>query len=215
MIRHRLPDRILHWVNAFSVLILLVTSFFPILGLKFAWVTFHWIAGLTLALAVLLHIIRRLVWKNLRLMLIEALDLRNAWRVARQIVSLKDVESNKPGKYTLPQKLFHHAAAAVILVSIVTGLLMMMRVDTPLWQRNPYWLSDQTWGLIYVLHGLAAMTLVTFIMVHIYFALRPENLWITRSMIFGWITRENYLSKHDPNRWPAESVEMHPEGFTP
>ncbi len=212
LIRHQLPDRSLHWIMAFCVLTLLITSFFPILGLKFAWVTLHWIAGLTLTVAVLLHIIRVLIWKNLRLMFIEVLDLRNAWRVARQILSLKDAESNKPGKYPLPQKLFHHASTAVILVNIVTGLLMMVRVDTPLWQRNPYWLSDQTWGLIYVLHGLVAMTLVTFIMIHIYFALRPENLWITRSMIFGWITRENYLSKYDPKRWPAERVEMHPRG---
>ncbi|MDP2643822.1 MAG: cytochrome b/b6 domain-containing protein [Desulfobacterales bacterium] len=203
LIRHRLPDRILHWMMAFCVLTLLTTSFLPILGFKFAWVTLHWIAGLTLAVAALCHIIRILILKNLRLMFIEVLDLKNAWQMARQILFLKDIASGKPGKYPLAQKLFHHAATLVILVSIVTGLLMMVRIDTPFWQRNPYWLSDPTWGLIYVLHGLASMTLVTFIMIHVYFAIRPENLWITRSMIFGWITRKNYLSKYDPDRWPV------------
>lgn len=205
LIRHQLADRGLHWVIAISVLTLLITSFFPILGLKFAWVKLHWIAGLTLTVAVLLHIIRVLIRQNLRLMCLEVLDLRNAWRLARQMLSLKDAESYKPGKYPLPQKLFHHASTVVILAAIVTGLLMMVRVDTPFWQRDPYWLSDQTWGLIYVLHGLASMTMVTFIMIHVYFAVRPDNLWITRSMIFGWITRKNYLSKHDPKRWPVES----------
>jgi hypothetical protein len=37
--------------------------------------------------------------------------------------------------------------------------------------------------------------------VHIYFALRPEKLHFTRSMILGWITREEYRANHDTNRW--------------
>ncbi len=52
------------------------------------------------------------------------------------------------------------------------------------------------------MHDLATMLLVTMIMVHVYFALRPEKLWFTRSMIRGWITGEEYLRHHDPERWP-------------
>ena len=40
-----------------------------------------------------------------------------------------------------------------------------------------------TWGLMYVLHGLAGVGLIALIMVHVYFALRPEKLVITKSMI--------------------------------
>ena len=36
---------------------------------------------------------------------------------------------------------------------------------------------------------------------HIYFALRPDKLWMTRAMLFGYIDREKYLDHHDPNRW--------------
>jgi formate dehydrogenase subunit gamma len=78
---------------------------------------------------------------------------------------------------------------------------MMVKVDTPFWTRDPYWLSDSTWGVIYVLHGLAALTSITLIMVHVYFAFRPEKLWLTRSMVLGWITRSEYAEQHDPARW--------------
>ena len=107
----------------------------------------------------------------------------------------------RPGKYLLLQKLYHHAIALVLLTTIATGLVMMVKVDTPFWTRDPYWLSDRAWGVIYVLHGLAAMTSITLIMVHVYFALRPEKLWQTRSMILGWITGSEYAEQHDPARW--------------
>jgi hypothetical protein len=38
-------------------------------------------------------------------------------------------------------------------------------------------------------------------MIHVYFGLRPEKRAITKSMIFGWMTRDFYLKKHDPARW--------------
>ena len=59
-----MTDRIFHWIMASSVLALLVTSFLPIFGVKFAWVTPHWIAGLALTAAVLFHIVRALVWQD-------------------------------------------------------------------------------------------------------------------------------------------------------
>ncbi len=39
------------------------------------------------------------------------------------------------------------------------------------------------------------------IMAHVYFAVRPEKWWMTRSMIKGWITREEYLEHYDPELW--------------
>ena len=42
-----------------------------------------------------------------------------------------------------------------------------------------------TWGMMYVLHGLAGVGLIALIMVHVYFGVRPEKLPITKSMIFG------------------------------
>ena len=52
-------------------------------------------------------------------------------------------------------------------------------------------------------HGLAGIALVALTIAHIYFALRPEKLFITKSMILGWMSRENYLEHYDSERWPA------------
>jgi hypothetical protein len=78
---------------------------------------------------------------------------------------------------------------------------MMVRVRNPLVGRDPYMMSDPAWGFTYVLHGLAGVGFVGLIIAHIYFALRPEKLWITKAMIFGYITRRQYLEHHDPERW--------------
>jgi cytochrome b subunit of formate dehydrogenase len=199
-VRHRLPDRLFHWVMAASVLALLATGFLPILGVRFAWVTIHWSAGLVLTAAVLFHTVRALIWQEPAAMMIWPADLRAAWRAILRGVGRR-AEVPKPGKYLLLQKLYHHAIALVLVITIATGLVMMVKVDTPFWTRDPYWLSDATWGVIYVLHGLAAMASITLIMAHVYFALRPEKLWLTRSMVVGWITREEYREQHDPERW--------------
>ena len=82
---------------------------------------------------------------------------------------------------------------------------MMKRVRTPIFERNPYIFGDMTWGLMYVLHGLAGVGLIGLIIVHIYFALRPEKLVLTKSMISGNLDKEHYLEHHDPARWVPET----------
>ena len=48
---------------------------------------------------------------------------------------------------------------------------------------------------------MAGVALVGLVIAHVYFAVRPEKWWITRSMFAGWITRRQYLEHHDPDRW--------------
>ena len=43
--RHSLVARAFHWVMAISMFALLITAFLPKVGVKFDWVTYHWIAG--------------------------------------------------------------------------------------------------------------------------------------------------------------------------
>ena len=81
---------------------------------------------------------------------------------------------------------------------------MLAKIDTPFWQRNPYMLSADSWGWIYVVHDFAAMAVVSMVLIHIYFGIRPEKLWITRSMLLGWITRTDYAKHHDPDLWVQE-----------
>jgi len=185
--RHKLVDRAYHWLMAAAMLILLVTAFLPILGIKFEWVGIHWVTGLVLTAIVLFHIIRACFFQNFWAMMIDSTDLK--------------APLAKPGKYDLAQKLYHLAISILILSAIVTGLLMWRKVDTPFWQRDPYWLSTESWGIVYAIHGVAGMALVTMIIIHVYFALRPDEWHLTRSMLKGWITAKEYQDHHDPKRW--------------
>jgi len=202
LIRHRGPDRLFHWLNAVTVLTLLATGFLPIAGVKFDWIMIHWIAGLVLTALVLFHIVRALGWQDRRAMGLGRADLKGAVQGVRWGARLSAEPPPPPGKYPLPQKLFHHAMALVILTATATGLVMLLKIDTFL-GRDPYIFSARTWGVIYVLHGLSALAVLAMVIVHVYFALRPEKIWITRSMIRGWITRGEYEGHFDPKLWRA------------
>lgn len=204
IVRHAPIDRWFHWVAAAAVLTLLGTAFLPILGIEFPWVMAHWIAGFVLAVAVLFHIARAVLWQDLKSMWIGARDIECALAIVAYTLRLSVIAPAKTGKYSFAQKLIHHLFALVVLAAIVTGGLMMVRIDTPWWDRNPFWLSQGSWGWIYVLHGLAALLLVTMVMCHIYFALRPEKRHFLRAMILGWITRGEYRDYHDDKRWQVK-----------
>ena len=204
VVRHKGIDRLYHWLMAVSVLTLMATGFLPIVGVKFDWVEPHWIAGVALSVLVLMHIVRATIWQDFWAMMIVPRDVKDGWAALGHAFGRRPAPPPQPGKYPLMQKLYHAAIAVTMLCLIVTGLMMMVRIDTPFWTRNPYWLPAATWGWVYVVHGLAALLSLTLVMIHIYFGLRPEKLWITRSMILGWITRGEYVAHHDPERWAAE-----------
>jgi formate dehydrogenase subunit gamma len=201
--RHGFVARMFHWVMAFSMLALLFTAFLPIVGVRFAWVQWHWMAGILLTASILFHIVHATFF----------LDFWSIWIGPKDIPEFKaemmreigrEIGGPKPGKYPLGNRLYHLAVLVAGLVVIGTGLVMMARVRTGLIDRNPYLMSDSAWGLTYVFHGLMGVGFVGLVIAHIYFALRPEKLWITKSMIFGYITRRQYLEHHDPDRWAAE-----------
>ena len=206
ILRHRLTDRLFHWTTAACILVLLATSLLPIFGLKFNWVKPHWIAGLILTAAVLLHIVRAFTTLQMRNMWLGIDECMTAASRELSTVSGKEIESARYGKYSVAQKVFHLAASIVVLLTIATGIIMMIGIDTPFWERNPYFVSERMRGLIFVIHGFATLTSITMIIVHIYFAIRPEKLYFTRSMIRGWITRDEYEENHDPILWREEDL---------
>jgi thiosulfate reductase cytochrome b subunit len=208
VLRHHLADRLYHWTMAIALLTCLFTAFLPILGWKFAWVTAHWIAGIVLTAAVLFHIVRAVIWQDFFAMVIGPRDLRSSWRLIARALGRGGPSPQRDAKYSPLQKLFHMLVAAVVLAIVASGLLMLAKIDTPFWRRNPYWLADSQWGMVYAIHGLCAMAMLTLIMAHVYFAVRPEKLWMTRSMFHGWISREDYVRHHDPQRWPEPDAEL-------
>lgn len=180
-IRHRLPDRLFHWVMALAVVALGATAFLPIVGVRFEWVPIHWWSGAVLTLAVLYHLWRVLVVHALREMTPGGDDVREVVRDLRGA----DLHGLKPAKYDAFQKSYHLMASLTVLVLIGTGLVMLAKIDTRFWNRNPAILADQTWGVIYVAHGAAAMVLLFLFTLHVYFALLPEHRAYLVAMIRG------------------------------
>jgi formate dehydrogenase subunit gamma len=185
---------------AASMFVLLFTAFLPVVGIRFAWVQWHWIAGLVLTASILFHIVHATFF----------LDFWSIWVGPKDIPEMKaellrefghDVPGPKSGKYPLGNRLYHLAIVVAGLGVVATGLMMIPRIRTGLVARNPYYLSDGTWGFTYVSHGLAGVGLVGLVIAHVYFAVRPEKWWITKSMILGYITRRQYLEHHEPSRW--------------
>jgi cytochrome b subunit of formate dehydrogenase len=204
VVRHRLADRLYHWLMAAAMLALLFTGFLPILGLRFAWVDAHWIAGVILIALVLFHIFRALF-------VVRFADMWVGWNEFRVSLSATTKEvlgarsaRRRLGKYSVGQKMFHHAVAIVVLMACITGVIMMVGVDSPFWERNPLFITERTRGIVFLLHGLAGLCSISMIMVHVYFAIRPEKRYMTRSMIRGWISRREYESHHDPELWGVE-----------
>jgi hypothetical protein len=97
--------------------------------------------------------------------------------------------------------LYHLAIVVTGFAVTITGLFMLKSVRTPFMVRDPYFIADSWRGFTYVSHGLGGVGLVGLVIAHVYFAVRPEKWWITKGMIFGWITRRQYLEHHEPSRW--------------
>jgi cytochrome b subunit of formate dehydrogenase len=202
--RHSLAARMFHWIMAASMFTLLFTAFLPKVGVRFDWVTYHWIAGSVLTVSILFHIIHASFWLDFWAIWPDRDDVLDAWKRARRFLGQPAPPPRRFAKYPLENKLYHGAIIATGLSAIGTGLFMLFRVHTIFFTRNPYLFSDMSWGLMYVLHGLAGVGLIALVMIHVYFAVRPEKLDITKSMIFGSMRREFYLQHYDPQRWVVE-----------
>lgn len=204
VLRHRLIDRLFHWISAVCMLVLLATSLLPIFGFKFNWLAPHWIAGLVLTGAVLLHAVRALTTLRLRNMSVGPGEVLASASIELSTLRGNYTEPATIGKYSVGQKLFHLGMSGVVLVAIGTGLVMMTGIDTPFWERDPYLVSEGMRGFVFVAHDIATLLSITMIIVHIYFAIRPEKRYFTRSMIVGWISRVDYETNHDPLIWQEE-----------
>jgi cytochrome b subunit of formate dehydrogenase len=195
VLRHETIDRLFHWVMAASILVLIATGTAPILGLRIAWLNIHWIAGLLLTFVVVFHIIRSLFWQDFKSMILGPKDFGEPFD-----------SSKKPGKYTFEQKGMHWAVTVVVLAVIVTGVLLFLQIDTPFWDRTNSMPEDQL-GLMFLLHGLSTLALIALAATHIYFALRPEKLFYTRSMVSGWISEDEMTANHDTSLWSPKEAD--------
>lgn len=191
--RHAGIDRAFHWIMAVSVFVLMITGVLPIIGIEFAWLTIHWIAGLVLTAVVAFHILRSFTQ-----------DFLSIWITPKDLGELTD--SVKPGKYSLAQKSMHLAVTVLTLLVIGSGIVMFSMIDTPWWERTNS-IPESTLGWVFLIHGLSTLALIGVVSLHVYFSLRPEKLFYTRSMVKGWISEHELRANHDPEQWsPKESA---------
>jgi cytochrome b subunit of formate dehydrogenase len=207
--RHTLAARLFHWIMAAAMFVLLFTAFLPKVGIQFNWVTYHWIAGTVLTISILFHMVHATFYLDFWSIWPDRSDLEDARKRFQRFIGKRAESPRKFAKYPVENKLYHGVVMLSGLAVIVTGICMMFRVRTVFFPRNPYLFSDMTWGMMYVFHGLAGVGLITLTIVHVYFAVRPEKLPITASMIVGSMSREFYLKEHDPKRWVIEGL-SHP-----
>ncbi len=161
-----------------------------------------------LTISIIFHIIHASFYLDFWSIWPDRADLEDAWKRFQRFMGKSSALPRKFAKYPLENKLYHGAIIVTGMSVILTGVFMMSRVRTIFFPRNPYLFSDMTWGLMYVLHGLAGVGLITLVIVHVYFAIRPEKLPITASMIVGTMSREFYLKEHDPKRWVVDDVRL-------
>ena len=215
ILRHALSERVFHWGMSAAMLVLLVTAFAPVMGIQFAWVTIHWVAGVILTLMIVYHIVHATFWQDFWAMWVSGSDIKAGMAELSHILGRNGTEVPKTPKYPIDHKLFHHGAAVSSLAAIVTGVLMMLRLETPFWTANPYMFADSSWGVVYVVHGVAGVALIALVISHIYFAIRPDKWWITKSMIYGFIGPDKYVENFDPSLWPVEGAAPREEELVP
>jgi formate dehydrogenase subunit gamma len=180
-VRHRLADRLFHWATAIVVIVLGATAFLPILGIRFDWVPLHWTFGVALVALVAFHILRVAFVQGFSEMVPGIDDVRETGRA----MTGAGTEDLHEAKYDAFQKGFHLAAAITVLAIVVTGILMLFRIDTAFWRRNPSIMTDYNWGLVYVAHGAASLILIFLLILHVYFALLPEHRDLLKAMLGG------------------------------
>lgn len=195
VLRHESIDRWFHWVMAGSVLALIATGIAPIIGMRIAWLNWHWIAGLILTFVVVAHIVRSFIWQDFKSMVLGPKDFGEPFDSAK-----------KPGKYSFEQKGMHWAVTVVVLAVIATGVILFMQIDSPFWERTNS-MAEDTLGLMFLLHGLSTLALIALVATHIYFAIRPEKIFYTRSMLSGWISEDEMTANHDTSRWSPKEAD--------
>lgn len=201
--RHSLAARMFHWVMAASMFVLLFSAFLPKVGIQFVWLPWHWIAGLVLVGSILFHLIHATFFMDFWAIWPNKDDIKDGMTRFKRSRGENIAPPRRFGKYPMENKMYHLAIVFAGLAVAITGFFMLFKIRTPLFERNPYILgfTDMSWGMMYVLHGLAGIGLIFLIMTHVYFALRPEKIVITKSMVFGTLDKEHYLQHHDHERW--------------
>lgn len=219
--RFSAAQRASHWIMAISVFLLMLSGFLimnaevtvkTVLGAS--WLLVHEVAAIVLIGYVFFHlghVAYKGTWGEMWFGVSDAKDL---WVRLLNFVGATE-EYPKQFKYPSAQKLLHWAVTGATLGLVVTGLVLFRRVQTPLWGAARefsflgvrFGIGGSTvgeMGLVpwsFVLHDFLAVATLALVMGHVYFALRPREWAITRSMVTGTVSARAYAEKYSPTSW--------------
>ena len=219
--RFTLAQRASHWVMAISIFAMMLSGFIimnnevtvkAVAGIS--WLTIHIISAVVLIAYVVFHIAHvtyKGTWEKMWVGSKEAKDLITRFR---NLIGLTG-EYPRQFEYPSAQKLLHWGVTAATFGIIFTGLVLWRRVEVLalFWEPTREFTflgiefglgTADSLGLVswsFVLHDLFAAGMLALVMGHIYFALRPNEWEITKSMITGKVTVEEYAEKYSPSSW--------------
>lgn len=222
--RFTAAQRASHWIMAISIFLLMLSGFLmmnanvvvrPIIGLS--WLDIHIVFSIVLIGYVLFHLGHVASKGTWMLMWFGREDAKDIWVRLNNFVGRTE-EFPRQFVYPSVQKLLHHSVAVVTIGLLVTGLVLLRRVEVPLlWDATreftflgfTFGVGDSgiSWGLVtwsFVLHDFLAIGMVALVVGHVYFAIRPNEWPITKSMITGSLPVEAYAEKYSPRSWSVE-----------
>src|SRR6266571_1967170 len=123
--RHSLAARLFHWIMSVAMFALLITAFLPKIGYEFAWVTYHWIAGLVLTVSIVYHILHATFWMDPWSIWPDKIDIEDAKRRWARATGKDAPAPRKFAKYPMENKLYHAIIVLAGLSVTVTGVFMM------------------------------------------------------------------------------------------
>ena len=232
--RFSFAQRASHWVMAISIFAMMLSGFLimnndvtvkAIAGVS--WLSIHIVSAIVLIAYVvfhLAHVAYKGTWGKMWVGTKEATDLVTRFK---NLIGLTE-EYPRQFEYPSAQKLLHWGVTGATLGVIFTGFVLWRRVDmlSLFWEPTREFTflgvefglgTADSLGLVswsFVLHDFFAVGMLALVMGHVYFALRPNEWEITKSMITGKVTVEEYAEKYSPKSWQV-GAERAPDGGEP
>lgn len=232
--RFTATQRASHWIMAVSVFVLMLSGFLmmnPDVTIRafvgVSWLDLHVLFSLVLIGYVVFHVGHVAYKGTWKAMWIGRREVEDLIVRGKNLVGVVD-EYPRQFEYPSAQKFLHLGVTVSTLAIVGTGLVILRRVDVPvLWDATrefsvlgvhfSHATGEPGWGLVtwsFVFHDLFAILLVGLVLGHVYFAIRPDEWGITRSMVTGHVTVDTYAEKYSPNSWTVGGVKQTDGGET-
>jgi formate dehydrogenase subunit gamma len=204
VLRYTVPQRLFHWANAVTCIVLLISGLaifspglFPGSTTTAAWFALHRWFAVVLMLGIFFHVVYDAYIQDAWGFMWFGRDAAGQLgQIARNFLGLSPVYP-KYGKYHPMQMGSHWMMAGSVFALVVTGLILWRPARIVL----PLDLLGLDWEFIFlcrILHGFLASALMALIIGHVYFAVVVKKNWIiSKTMITGKIDYDYYVTFHE------------------